>query len=126
MKSTYSIRAFSIPRSTIISFRNQTLAILLVCIGNDLPVLFAEGNHFQGEIAPIITRRCLECHDEGTKEGGLDLTSRSSAMAGGESGPALKAANIYSGRSTMRSKWLGPSAVISARRSEVAALRCLL
>ena len=89
MKSTYSIRAFSIPRSTITSFRNQTLAILLVCIGNDLPVLFAEGNHFQGEIAPIITRRCLECHDEGTKAGGLDLTSRSSAMAGGESGPAL-------------------------------------
>ena len=89
IKSTCSIRASSIARSTITSFRNQTLAILLVCVGNDLPVLFAEGNNFQGEIAPILTRRCLECHDEGTKEGGLDLTSRSSAMAGGESGPVL-------------------------------------
>jgi len=89
MKSTCSIQTSSIPHSTITSFRIQTLVVLLVCFGSDLPVLFAEENHFQGEIAPILTRRCLECHDEGTKEGGLDLTSRSSAMAGGESGPAL-------------------------------------
>ena len=50
MKSTYSIWAFLIPRSTITTIQNQTLAIFLVCIGNDLPVLFAEGNHFKARL----------------------------------------------------------------------------
>ncbi len=33
--------------------------------------------------------RCLECHNASDKKGGLDLTGRDAALAGGDSGPAL-------------------------------------
>ena len=45
---------------------------------------------FEREIAPLITKRCVECHNSSPeKKGGLDLTTHASAMRGGESGAAL-------------------------------------
>ncbi|MFM8252918.1 MAG: PSD1 and planctomycete cytochrome C domain-containing protein [Planctomycetota bacterium] len=45
---------------------------------------------FDRDIAPLLARRCLECHDANEKKGGLDLTRRATALQGGESGtPAL-------------------------------------
>jgi hypothetical protein len=45
---------------------------------------------FDAEIAPLLARRCLECHSSTEKQGGLDLTRRALALAGGDSGqPAL-------------------------------------
>ena len=78
-------------RKTFSRFRYPTFPVALVLLANCLPLLHAEGLNFQDEIAPILTRRCLSCHDEATKEGGLDLTSRSTIFAGGESGPVLVA-----------------------------------
>jgi len=46
--------------------------------------------HFETEIAPLIARHCLECHDASTKQGGLDLSQRSTALAGGENGAAIQ------------------------------------
>jgi cytochrome c553 len=46
---------------------------------------------FDREIAPLLARRCLECHNASAKKGGLDLTSLAAARAGGESGPGLAA-----------------------------------
>ena len=44
---------------------------------------------FDREIAPLLARRCLECHDANEKKGGLDLTRPSTTAAGGESGDAI-------------------------------------
>ncbi|MEW4528316.1 DUF1592 domain-containing protein [Maioricimonas sp. JC845] len=46
---------------------------------------------FEAEIAPILARHCLECHDGATKKGGLDLSRRDHALTGGESGLAFVA-----------------------------------
>ncbi|MEX0717347.1 MAG: PSD1 and planctomycete cytochrome C domain-containing protein [Planctomycetaceae bacterium] len=47
----------------------------------------AEG--FDRDVAPLLAGRCLECHDSVRREGNLDLTSRASALAGGDGGPAI-------------------------------------
>ena len=41
---------------------------------------------FRREIAPILASRCLSCHSSDRKKGGLDLTTRAVALAGGSSG----------------------------------------
>ena len=48
---------------------------------------------FQTEIAPLLARKCLECHDSNVKEGELDLSRRERALAGGESGDAILPGN---------------------------------
>ncbi|MGV3722231.1 MAG: DUF1549 domain-containing protein, partial [Actinomycetota bacterium] len=44
---------------------------------------------FSGKVAPLLARACLECHSPAQKQGGLDLTTLKSALAGGNRGPAL-------------------------------------
>jgi len=44
---------------------------------------------FHSEIAPLLIKHCFECHDASSNEGGLDLSRRKTAFAGGEGGPAL-------------------------------------
>ncbi len=46
---------------------------------------------FAGRIQPILEQRCFECHSHGAKKlkAGLFLDSRSGALQGGDSGPAL-------------------------------------
>ncbi|MBX9788216.1 MAG: DUF1553 domain-containing protein [Pirellulales bacterium] len=44
---------------------------------------------FDRQMAPLLARNCLECHNPADKKGELDLTSRAAALAGGESSPAL-------------------------------------
>ena len=46
---------------------------------------------FDASIAPILARRCLDCHSGADPKGKLDLSRRPSAMAGGESGRAIVA-----------------------------------
>ena len=47
---------------------------------------------FEKEIAPIIVRRCLECHNSIDHQGGLDLTSLKSAIAGGDNESSIQSA----------------------------------
>ena len=49
----------------------------------------SEARLFDTHIAPLLTRHCLKCHDATTKEGGLDLARKTTALAGGESGKAI-------------------------------------
>jgi hypothetical protein len=42
------------------------------------------------EAAVVLARNCLECHNASDHKGGLDLTKRERALAGGDSGPVLK------------------------------------
>ena len=48
-----------------------------------------EGVDFERQLAPLIMRRCLECHNSVEASGGLDLSRRETALAGGESGAAI-------------------------------------
>lgn len=44
---------------------------------------------FDDSIAPLLARRCLECHNPSDMKGGLDLTNSAAALAGGDSGPSI-------------------------------------
>lgn len=50
---------------------------------------------FVSKVAPILAKHCIECHDSGNQEGGLDLSRRSSALAGGDSGKSILAGKPY-------------------------------
>lgn len=49
---------------------------------------------FERKIAPLLARHCLECHASTNREGGLDLSQKKSALAGGESGLAIAPRNL--------------------------------
>ncbi len=51
----------------------------------------AEAPDFERDAAPLLVNRCLLCHQPSKRSGGLDLSSRATALAGGESGPAISA-----------------------------------
>ncbi|MGE0606871.1 MAG: DUF1553 domain-containing protein [Pirellulales bacterium] len=53
------------------------------------PVPAADATTLEERVAVLLARNCLECHSEAEKQGGLDLTRRERAIAGGESGPAI-------------------------------------
>ena len=44
---------------------------------------------FDAQIREIVVGKCLSCHGPDQKKGGLDLSRRTSAVAGGESGEAI-------------------------------------
>ncbi|MBI2824465.1 MAG: DUF1553 domain-containing protein [Planctomycetia bacterium] len=46
--------------------------------------------HFDEVVAPLIARRCLDCHNPADLKGGLDLTAAEKAFAGGDSGTAIE------------------------------------
>ncbi|MEX2188969.1 MAG: DUF1592 domain-containing protein [Pirellulales bacterium] len=45
---------------------------------------------FETKIAPLFARHCLECHDSALAKGGLDLSRKDAALAGGESGKVFE------------------------------------
>lgn len=45
---------------------------------------------FDREIAPLLARRCLDCHNSNEHNGSFDLTHRGTAFAGGDSGAAIE------------------------------------
>ena len=53
------------------------------------PKVDSRAKGFEVHIAPLLAKRCLHCHDTTTKEGGLDLSLKSAAMAGGEHGNTI-------------------------------------
>jgi hypothetical protein len=44
---------------------------------------------FDTRVAPILTRRCLGCHNEELKDGGVSFLDRESLIRGGRRGPAI-------------------------------------
>ncbi len=44
---------------------------------------------FNRTIAPLFAEHCIECHDPAVRKGGLDLSRKTAALAGGESGKVL-------------------------------------
>jgi len=52
-----------------------------------------QAHRFEAQVAPILSRHCLECHSAGKVEGGLNLSRKQTATAGGDSGKAIHADN---------------------------------
>ncbi|HEX6983957.1 MAG TPA: DUF1549 domain-containing protein, partial [Planctomycetaceae bacterium] len=44
---------------------------------------------FRRTIAPLLERRCLSCHSDADRKGGLSIQSHAAALAGGESGAVI-------------------------------------
>lgn len=70
------------------SFRFQ-IGIASLSVALTAPVSAAP--FFEDEIAPIFKSRCVECHNQETKKGELDLSSIAGFLRGSESGPIFKA-----------------------------------
>ncbi len=49
-----------------------------------------DGPEFERTVAPLIAQHCLECHGASDPSGGLNLTTRSTLIQGGESGAAIE------------------------------------
>jgi hypothetical protein len=47
------------------------------------------GRLFETQVAPLLAKHCLECHDAANRKGKLDLSRRVSAFAGGSEGPPI-------------------------------------
>jgi hypothetical protein len=48
---------------------------------------------FERQIQPIIADRCLECHSQDKRKGGLSLATYADALDGGRNGPAIRPGN---------------------------------
>src|SRR5205809_4965012 len=53
----------------------------------------ADRPDFDQRVAPILLRRCLDCHSGPEPKGGLDLSRREAALRGGDSGAAIVPGN---------------------------------
>ena len=55
----------------------------------ELPVCQARDVDFEQHVAPILLRRCLECHQSGNPSGGLAIDRAAAFQRGGDSGPVV-------------------------------------
>ncbi|MCI0456659.1 MAG: PSD1 and planctomycete cytochrome C domain-containing protein [Gemmataceae bacterium] len=81
---------------------------------------------FAQKVAPLLQARCLECHNPTKSRGGLDLSTRALAVAGGDKGPAIVPGDA--GKSLLLRMIDGPEPKMPRQRqplsrAEVAALR---
>ncbi len=60
-----------------------------VCADDDSKKAATKPLDFDRDVAAILARRCLECHNAAEHKGGLVLSGKVTALAGGESGPAV-------------------------------------
>jgi hypothetical protein len=66
------------------------LVVLAVAAALRAESLFAnDAKLFDDQVASIFERRCLSCHNDGDRKGGLSLQSRKAMQAGGDSGEAV-------------------------------------
>ncbi len=70
-----------------------TVLFGLGCAGGSATADDADAVHFRDKVQPLLTGKCLACHDGYKKKGGLDLSRLASAIKGGDSGPSLKPGN---------------------------------
>ena len=44
---------------------------------------------FPQDVAPVLARRCAQCHSQAASMANLDLSTREAALKGGQHGPAI-------------------------------------
>jgi hypothetical protein len=52
-------------------------------------ILLLFASFFDARVAPILTRRCLGCHNDAMKDGGLSFQTPDTLLKGGAHGPAI-------------------------------------
>src|SRR5947209_10752914 len=62
--------------------------VALVSLAARLPAQ-PGGPDFDRQVAPLLVQHCLDCHSGPKPKGGLDLSNRKSALAGGKSGAVI-------------------------------------
>jgi hypothetical protein len=74
-----------------ISWKTWVRFVLAYATLSGPPIVLAAGagSDFEADVAPILAKRCLECHNARDANGQLVLTTAQAALAGGESGPVL-------------------------------------
>ncbi|MBA3316106.1 MAG: hypothetical protein M3552_01970 [Planctomycetota bacterium] len=75
------------PRSTFPHCRALPIAAFL-CVAT--AASFAKSGEFATYVAPVLERRCLGCHNEAVRKGGLSLATASAVFAGGENGRVIE------------------------------------
>ena len=71
------------------------LAVVVLVILTGEAIAAKPGDEaFDRDVAPLLVRRCLSCHDATSKKGGLDLSRADATLAGGDSGPAIQADDL--------------------------------
>src|SRR4051794_22477350 len=75
-------RASQLPRGCFLGLA-ANLAFVAVVQGGNPPATPAD------RVREVLADKCLACHSTDPKKGGLDLTRRTSALLGGENGPAV-------------------------------------
>ncbi|WP_435015836.1 DUF1553 domain-containing protein [Tundrisphaera sp. TA3] len=68
------------------------IALLLGCLMST-PARAEDPADFDAGVATILARRCLDCHSGPDAKGKLDLSRKTAAFAGGDSGPAIVPGN---------------------------------
>lgn len=56
-----------------------------------LSTMYAADSTFEKQVAPILQKHCIHCHNESTKDGGLSLETNQGLHKGGENGQVLVA-----------------------------------
>ena len=73
------------------NFRSVCAAILLLAVCCVPTSVEADAPDFEKAIAPLLIKRCVECHQGNDPSGGLNLTDEKSFRKGGDSGAVYNA-----------------------------------
>jgi len=80
----------SFPRRTLVVGFAVSLSLIVASVANRPAAGAEEEISFEKHIRPLFKAHCFHCHGEdGKREGKLDLRLRRTAVAGGETGPAI-------------------------------------
>ena len=103
------------------------LAMALALCAGALAAQEGPGSLFHDQVAPLLKKRCGQCHMEEKRKGGLSMNTRVNLLQGGENGPALEpgksalSAMIRRIRSTDPKKRMPPKGA-RLKKSEIDAL----
>src|SRR5262245_21574959 len=111
-----TLRSLAMPRPSFLALLLLLLPVSVAC-GEDEKVTF-----FREQVRPIL-QRCASCHSGDDPAASLNLSTRSLALKGGESGPALRPGKAADSLliSMVSSKMMPPKKPL--RAEEIALLR---
>src|SRR5262245_45839346 len=70
-------------------FGRLSYAFIAVVVFGGLPLRAQTKVSFPQDVAPVLERKCVQCHSQASSMGNLDLSTRVAALKGGQHGPAI-------------------------------------